>query len=305
MKTTIILPLALAALAAGAVDVPVDVPERGYVSIQIRNAAGEVVGNAISPEPLEKGRQYVDWDLTGPDDGVRAPEGEYTYKAVWIPEHTLTWRGCFYPTPLPDDATPWHTPAGTGGWTADHFAPKSIVRVGEFMYITAMCEAAHGLIKCDKDLNKLWGTRQWVFNTPFTSASDGDYYYGFKNGVRKVDSRSNATANVNTKAAGNSFAVIDGRAYFTTGDEIQVWDFSGAPDAVVDKPIDTIEVPKAGQIRRTPDGKLLLWSTRTSCARSPPRKRSRRSCATPRRTPAALRSARTASLRSATASGTS
>ena len=251
---------ALAALSAGAIDIPVEVPERGYVSLQIRNAAGEVVGNAISPEPLEKGRGAVDWDLTGPDDGARAPEGEYTYKAVWVPEHTLTWRGCFYPTPLPDGATPWHTPAGTGGWTADHFAPKSIVRVGEFMYITAMCEAAHGLIKCDKDLNKLWGTRQWVFNTPFTSASDGDFYYGFKNGVRKVDSRSNATANVNTKAAGNSFAVIDGRAYFTKDDEIQVWDFSEASGAVVDKPIDTIPVPKAGQIRRTPDKKLLLWS---------------------------------------------
>ena len=78
---------------------------------------GEVVGNAISPEPLEKGRQYVDWDLTGPDDGARAPEGEYTYKAIWIPEHTLTWRGCFYPTPLPAGATPWHKPAGTGGRT--------------------------------------------------------------------------------------------------------------------------------------------------------------------------------------------
>ena len=73
---------ALVALAAGAIDIPVDVPARGYVSIQIRNAAGEVVGNAISPEPLKKGRQYVDWDLTGPDDGARAPEGEYTYKAV-------------------------------------------------------------------------------------------------------------------------------------------------------------------------------------------------------------------------------
>ena len=106
MKRNTMALLALAAAAAGAIDIPVDVPARGYVSLQIRNAAGEVVGNAISPEPLEKGRQYVDWDLTGPDDGARAPEGEYTYKAVWIPEHTLTWRGCFYPTPLPDGATP-------------------------------------------------------------------------------------------------------------------------------------------------------------------------------------------------------
>ena len=148
------------ALAACAIDIPVDVPERGYVSMQIRDKSGELVGNAISPTPLEKGRQTVRWDLTGPDDGAMAGEGTYTYKAVWIPEHTLTWRGCFYPTPLPDGATPWSNPSGNGGWTADHFAPKSIVRCGDFMYITAMCEAADGLIKCGKDLNKVWGTRQ-------------------------------------------------------------------------------------------------------------------------------------------------
>ena len=248
------------ALAACAIDIHVDVPERGYVSMQIRDKSGEVVGNAISPTPLEKGRQTVRWDLTGPDDGAMVGEGTYTYKAVWIPEHTLNWRGCFYPTPLPDGATPWSNPSGNGGWTADHFAPKSIVRCGDFMYITAMCEAADGLIKCDKDLNKVWGTRQWVFNTPFTSAADGGFYYGFKNGVKKVCADDNKTSVVNTRAGGESFAVIDGRAYFSKGDAVAVWDFSEKPDAITDKPIDAIPVPKAGQIRRTPDKKLMLWS---------------------------------------------
>ena len=61
-----------------AVEIPVNVPERGYVSVQIRNTAGETVGNVITKEPLEKGKGFVDWDLTGPDDGVRQGEGKYT-----------------------------------------------------------------------------------------------------------------------------------------------------------------------------------------------------------------------------------
>ena len=105
----------VAALATFAVEIPVEVPERGYVSVQIRNASGDTVGNVITQEPLEKGKGVVDWDLTGPDDGVRQGEGKYTYSAVWIPEHTLAYRGCFYPTPLPDGTTPWHTGAGAGG----------------------------------------------------------------------------------------------------------------------------------------------------------------------------------------------
>ena len=52
-RVPLALLLSLAALSAGAIDIPVEVPERGYVSLQIRNAAGEVVGNAISPTPLE------------------------------------------------------------------------------------------------------------------------------------------------------------------------------------------------------------------------------------------------------------
>ena len=258
------LKTAAAALAAGcaqAYPIKVNVPERGYVSLQILDSNGQVVGGAISPEPLEKGARTVDWDMRDAIDGGRLGAGEYSYRAVWVPDHTLIYRGCFYPTPLPDGQTPWHNArSGGGGWLADHFAPKSIVRVGDFMYITAMCEAAHGLIKCDKDLNKLWGTRHWVFNTPYTSAAEGDIYYGFKNGVKKVDSRTDQLGGVKTKAKGQSFAVIGDRAYFSDGDAVNVWDFSEKAGAETEKPLDTIPVPKAGQIRKMPNGKLLLWS---------------------------------------------
>ena len=266
MKKHSIVPFCSSALvvvsfASFAVEIPVDVPERGYVSIQVCDAQGAIVSSAVSPEPLEKGARTVEWDMRDTIDGNKLGTGEYTYKAVWIPDHTLTYRGCFYPTPLPDGQTPWHNArSGGGGWLADHFAPKSIVRVGDFMYITAMCEAAHGLIKCDKDLNKLWGTRHWVFNTPFTSAAEGDIYYGFKNGVKKVDSRTDQLGGVKTKAKGQSFAVIGDKAYFSEGDAVNVWDFSEKAEAETEKPLDTIPVPKAGQIRKMPNGKLLLWS---------------------------------------------
>lgn len=243
--------------------ITVNVPERGYISLQISDSKGEVVSHAVSADILDKGERTIEWDMRDTIEGGRLPVGKYSYKAILIPDHSLIYQGCFYPTALADGQTPWHNArSGGGGWLADHFAPKSIVRVGEFMYITAMCEAAHGLIKCDKDLNKLWGTRHWVFNTPFTSASEGDFYYGFKGGVKKVDARSDQIGAVKTKAKGQSFAVIGDKAYFSDGDAVNVWDFSEKADAETEKPLDSIFVPKAGQIRKTPDGKLLLWSGR-------------------------------------------
>ena len=66
MKRHALLPacsaaVAAAALATFAVEIPVEVPERGYVSVQIRNAAGDTVGNVITQEPLEKGRGVNDY----------------------------------------------------------------------------------------------------------------------------------------------------------------------------------------------------------------------------------------------------
>ena len=66
---------ALVARPSFAVEIPIDVPLRGYVSLQIRNEAGEVVGHAVSPKPLEPGRRSVEWNLSGPDDGVRQGAG--------------------------------------------------------------------------------------------------------------------------------------------------------------------------------------------------------------------------------------
>ena len=48
--------------------------------------------------PLEKGSRTVDWDMRDTIDGSKLGTGEYTYRAVWIPEYTLAYRGCFYPT---------------------------------------------------------------------------------------------------------------------------------------------------------------------------------------------------------------
>ena len=97
MKKHSIIPFCSSALvavsfASFAVEIPVDVPERGYVSLQIFDSKGEVAGNVISPQPLEKGARTVEWDMRDTIDGSKLGTGEYTYKAVWIPDHTLTYR---------------------------------------------------------------------------------------------------------------------------------------------------------------------------------------------------------------------
>ena len=92
------LALVVISFVSFAVEIPIDVPERGYVSIQVCAAQGAIVSSAVSPEPLEKGSRTVDWDMRDTIDGSKLGTGEYTYRAVWIPEYTLAYRGCFYPT---------------------------------------------------------------------------------------------------------------------------------------------------------------------------------------------------------------
>ena len=85
MKTTAIIMSALAAIPSFAIEIPVEVPSRGYVSLQIFDSNGEVVGHAISQEPLEKGSRTVDWDMRDTIDGNKLGTGEYTYRAVRLP----------------------------------------------------------------------------------------------------------------------------------------------------------------------------------------------------------------------------
>ena len=75
MKTHTILLAAFATTAVYAFEIPVDVPARGYVSLQIFDSKGEVVGHAISQEPLEKGSRTVEWNRRGIDDGKACGEG--------------------------------------------------------------------------------------------------------------------------------------------------------------------------------------------------------------------------------------
>ena len=91
MKTIAIIVSVLAAIPSCAIEIPVEVPSRGYVSLQIFDSNGEVVGHAISQEPLEEGSRTVDWDMRDTIDGGKLGTGEYTYRAVWI---RPLWRLC-------------------------------------------------------------------------------------------------------------------------------------------------------------------------------------------------------------------
>ena len=83
--------------SSNAYPITVNVPERGYVSLQISDSKGEVVSHAVSADILDKGERTIEWDMRDTIEGGRLPVGKYSYKAILIPDHSLIYQGCFYP----------------------------------------------------------------------------------------------------------------------------------------------------------------------------------------------------------------
>jgi hypothetical protein len=162
--------------------VPIEftIPDKGKVTIQIRDDKGNVIANPVAGVEYPAGKNTAYWNLKDVNGKPVLQPGQYNWRGLYVPGITVTYKYTYYPYPLASVA--WQTPDRKGGWMADHEPPRTICRSGDTMWLGAFAEAGDSIVNTDKDANKLWGIdRIWVA-IPHEICSDGNYYYGFCEG---------------------------------------------------------------------------------------------------------------------------
>lgn len=132
-----------------------EMPEDGWATVAINDAAGKRVRNLFGDLPFKAGTHTVEWD--GRDDaGKSAEPGEYRWTGLWRGDVAAIYRGSFQ-----HGNPPWLY-GTTGGWTGDHSSVQALVAVGDRVLLGSNeAEWGHGLIASDLSGRKQWGIR-WL-----------------------------------------------------------------------------------------------------------------------------------------------
>jgi len=159
------------------IKIPYELAQAGLVTLAIDGADGRRVRNLVANIQQSAGKNAVAWDLKD-ENGLYVPPGKYHWKAITHPPLELRYEMTVYPninTYFPERPA-WLTGMdGSGGWMADHTAPRAICSAGESVFIGSPCsESGVGLVECDLDGRKLWGHHEFAAWTGCSMlASDG------------------------------------------------------------------------------------------------------------------------------------
>jgi hypothetical protein len=191
-------------------------PYDGTVALAIDDAHGRRVRNLIASVERPAGEQSEPWD--GRDEaGDLVPPGIYTVKGVTHQPLHLTYRGTVNVSGDPPWNTSNYNQRGPGGWLSDHAPPTDVMAVGDRVFVSALiAESGHGILACDLEGNKLWGTHRFgggagLAYAGFLTHDGGKVYtagYGWGNFMTVTEI---APADFTTR---NNFLRMD----FTSGD---------------------------------------------------------------------------------------
>lgn len=156
--------------------IAVNVPEDGYVSLNIYRSDGSVARQLLTSHFLTRGTHQVQWDgLTTPSvrrPGTPVPPGEYAWEAI---HHTgiglrlRGWAGNSGPAP-------WH------GWGADHGNPQAVAAAGDRVYVGwTGGEGDKPLLAADLKGNIVWKNIRGGIASASPIATDGATVYAFNN----------------------------------------------------------------------------------------------------------------------------
>ena len=174
----------------GFVKLPLDMAEDGYVSLNVKNARGEVVRHLLNAERLAKGHHEILWDgLTTPNDrkvGQPVEAGAYTWEAIVRKDVDLEMVGWAANA----GRAPYDCPGGN--WGGDQGAPLAVSAVGDRVYLGwTGSEAGQALVCADRDGNVIWRQKRGGFGGASFIVADADdvfaYDYGQENTLYKLD----------------------------------------------------------------------------------------------------------------------
>ncbi len=155
-----------------------DLPRDGYVSLNIKNAAGEVVRQLTTATFFAKGQNEVRWDgLTTPSwnrPGTPVASGEYTWSALYHAGIGLRLRGWA----CNSGNAPWDGPSSKNNWGGDHGIPTTCAASGKQVYLAwSGAEAGKAVLAVDLAGNVLWTNMRGGIAGAAGLACDGEVLY--------------------------------------------------------------------------------------------------------------------------------
>lgn len=183
--------LARSRLPEGFKSIKLNVPQDGYVSLNLFASDGTVARQLLTCQFLNKGEHDIEWDgLTTPSahrPGVPVPSGSYTWEAIFHTGIGLKLRGWAANS---GDA-PWH------GWGADHGNPVAAASAGDQVFLGWNGgEGDKPLQACDLNGHIQWKNIRGGIASAGPIATDGTTVYAFNNigqyaarAIYRVDAR--------------------------------------------------------------------------------------------------------------------
>lgn len=201
--------LAAAAPAEGVVTVPLDLPEKGFVSLNLFDAEGRVARQLLTCEPLAAGRHEIPWDgLATPSHtrpGATVAPGTYRWEAIrhgGIGLELVGWA-CHA------GRSPFATPGG--GWGGDQGHPAAVAAAGDRVFLGwGGSESGRAVVAVDLEGGVVWRHKRGGFgNAHHLAADHGVLYVNDRQQGENVVYRLTTDDGVFSPWAGSSEATLD------------------------------------------------------------------------------------------------
>ncbi|MEI6520457.1 MAG: PQQ-binding-like beta-propeller repeat protein [bacterium] len=261
----------------GFVNIPLNMPEDGYVSLNIKNGDGQVVRQLLSAAFLTKGKHEIPWDgltnLNHKQPGVVVPAGNYSWEAIYHKDINMQLVGWAHN----GGRAPYESTGGN--WGGDQGNPIAVDTDGTSMYLGwSGAEAGRALVATDLDGNVRWRHKRGGFGNARLVAVDGGivYIYDRQQGDNVIyrlnankgdysswkgtdDATLNITKllNADTPPILNGMFAVNRKLIVSTGDTVAVIDDSTGTL------IRQIAVPGASDLEVGKDGKLYVVSMKS------------------------------------------
>ena len=163
---------------AGFKPIEFSMPADGYVSLNLKNADGQVARQLLNAAFFTKGKHIVNWDgLTTPSwtrPGEPVPPGEYQWSALTHTGIGLKLRGWA----ANGGVAPWDSADGKGNWGGDHGVPVAVATDDQQVYLGwSGAEAGKAVLACDLEGRPQWGNnRGGIAGVKGLAASAGVLY---------------------------------------------------------------------------------------------------------------------------------
>lgn len=145
----------------GFIPIAFTMPFDGCISLNIKDAAGQVVRQLLNADTFSKGPHIVKWDglstWSWNKPGEPVASGSYTWSALVHKGIGLKLRGWA----CNDGSAPWDSADGRGNWGGDHGIPCAVAADDQQVYLGwSAAEAGKAVLACDLQGRVLWGNNR-------------------------------------------------------------------------------------------------------------------------------------------------